>query len=59
MCVHFKALQNALIDQPKAPNRQGDGIEVGLEAGLADKIIGLVATTMMACGARSKRRRLS
>ena len=38
MCVNFK-LQNALIDQPKAPNRQGDGIGGGLGAGLADKII--------------------
>lgn len=41
--VHFKALQSALIDQPKAPNRHGGGMNVGLEVGLADKIMELIA----------------
>ena len=41
--MHFKALQSALIDQPKAPNRHGGSMDVGLEVGLADKIIELIA----------------
>lgn len=41
--VHFKALQSALIDQPKVPNRHGGSMNVGLEVGLADKIIELAA----------------
>lgn len=41
--MHFKALQSALIDPPKAPNRHGDGMDVGLEVGLTDKILELAA----------------
>ena len=37
--VYFPALKSALIDQPKAPNRQ----DVGLEVGLAEKIIELIS----------------
>lgn len=37
--VHFKALQSALIDQLKTPNRQGDGKDVGF----ADKILKLIS----------------
>ena len=40
--VYFPALKSALIDQPKAPNRQGVGKDVGLEVGLAEKIIDLI-----------------
>lgn len=42
--VHFKALQSALINQPKAPNRYGGGMDVGLKVGLANEIIELVAS---------------
>ena len=34
----FPALKSALIDQPKTPNRQGVGKDVGLEVGLAEKL---------------------
>ena len=37
--VYFPALKSALIDQPKAPNRQ----DVGKDVGLADKIIELIS----------------
>ena len=40
--VYFPALRSALIDQPKTPNRQGVGKDVGLEVGLAEKIIDLI-----------------
>ena len=40
--VYFPALKSALIDQPKTPNRQGVGKDVGLEVGLAEKIIYLI-----------------
>ena len=40
--VYFPALKSALIDQPKTPNRQGIGKDVGLEVGLAEKIIDLI-----------------
>ena len=40
--VYFSALKSALIDQPKTPNRQGVGKDVGLEVGLAEKIIDLI-----------------
>lgn len=43
--MHFKALQSALIDQPKALNRHGGSMDVGLKVGLADKIIELAAVT--------------
>ena len=36
--VYFPALKSALIDQPKTPNRQG----VGKDVGLAEKIIDLI-----------------
>lgn len=36
--VYFKALQSALIDQPKTPNRHDVGKDVGLE----DKILELI-----------------
>ena len=41
--VHFKALKRALIDESKAPNRHDGGLGVGLEVGLADKIMELAA----------------
>ena len=40
--VHFKALESAIIDEPKTPNRQDVGKDVGLEVGLAEKIIDLI-----------------
>ena len=40
--VYFPALKSALIDQPKTPNRQDVGKDVGLEVGLAEKIIDLI-----------------
>ena len=40
--VYFPALKSALIDQPKTPNRQDVGKDVGLEFGLAEKIIDLI-----------------
>ena len=40
--VHFKALESALIDSPKAPNRQNVGKDVGLDGGLGDKILILI-----------------
>ena len=40
--VYFPALKSALIDQPKTPNRHGVGKDVGLEVGLAEKIIDLI-----------------
>ena len=40
--VYFPALKSALIDQPNTPNRQDVGKNVGLEVGLADKIIDLI-----------------
>ena len=36
--VHFKALQSTLVSHPKAPNRH----DVGLDVGLADKILELI-----------------
>ena len=41
--VYFPALKSALIDQPKTPNRQDVGKNVGLEVGLAEKIIELIS----------------
>ena len=41
--VYFPALKSALIDQPKTPNRQNVGKDVGIDVGLADKIIELIA----------------
>ena len=38
----FPALKSALIDQPKTPNRQGVGKDVGLEVGLAEMIMDLI-----------------
>lgn len=40
--VYFPALKSALIDQPKPPNRHDVGKDVGLEVGLAEKIIDLI-----------------
>ena len=40
--VYFPALKSALIDQPKTPNRHDVGKDVGLEVGLAEKIIDLI-----------------
>ena len=40
--VYFPALKSALIDQPKTPNRQDVGKDVGIDVGLADKIIELI-----------------
>ena len=42
--LKFTALESALIDRPKAPNRHDGGIDVGLEVGLADKILRLMET---------------
>lgn len=36
--IHFRALESALIDQPKTQNRQGGGID----GGLAEKIVALI-----------------
>ena len=41
--VFFPALKSALIDQPKTPNRQDVGKDVGIDVGLADKIIELIS----------------
>ena len=48
--MHFPALKGALIDEPKVPkshsaivpNRHDVGKDVGLEVGLAEKIIDLI-----------------
>lgn len=40
--IQFQALKSALIDQPKAPNRQNVGKDVGIDVGLADKILELI-----------------
>lgn len=40
--VYFPALKSALIDQPNTPNRQDVGKDVGIDVGLADKIIELI-----------------
>ena len=40
--VHFKALESALIDEPKTPNRHGGGLSGGIDGGLAEKIIELI-----------------
>ena len=40
--VHFKALESALIDEPKTPNRHGGGLIGGIDGGLAEKIIELI-----------------
>ena len=40
--IYFPALKSALIDQPKTPNRHDVGKDVGLEVGLAEKIIDLI-----------------
>ena len=40
--VYFSALKSALIDQPKTPNRQDVGKDVGLEVGLAEKSMDLI-----------------
>lgn len=42
--IHFKALESALIDQPKVPNRQSGGLSGGIDGGLAEKIIDLIRT---------------
>ncbi len=41
--VYFPALKSALIDHPQIPNRQDVGKDVGLEVGLAEKIIELIS----------------
>lgn len=41
--VYFPALKSALIDYPQIPNRQDVGKDVGLEIGLAEKIIELIS----------------
>lgn len=41
--IHFKALKSALIDESKTPNRQGVGKDVGLDVGLAEKILELIS----------------
>ncbi len=41
--VYFPALKSALIDWSKTPNRQDVGKNVGLEVGLAEKIIELIS----------------
>ena len=41
--VYFPALKSALIDQPKTPNRQDVGKDVGIDVGLGDKIIELIS----------------
>lgn len=38
MRIRFKALESALIDESKTPNRQGGGID----GGLAEKIVALI-----------------
>ena len=40
--VHFKALESALIEESKTPNRQDVGKDVGLEVGLAENILDLI-----------------
>ena len=40
--VHFKALESALIDEPKTPNRHGGGLSGGIDGGLAERIIELI-----------------
>ena len=40
--VYFPGLKSALIDQPKAPNRQIGGLSGGIDGGLAAKIIELI-----------------
>ena len=40
--VYFKALESALIDESKTPNRHNVGKDVGLDVGLADKILELI-----------------
>ena len=37
--VYFPALESALIGQPKTPNRQDVGKDVGLDGGLAERIL--------------------
>ncbi len=41
--VYFPALKSALIGQPETPNRQNVGKDVGLDVGLAEKIIELIS----------------
>ncbi len=41
--VYFQALKSALIDQPKAPNRQIGGLSGGIDGGLAEKIMELIS----------------
>jgi ATP-dependent DNA helicase RecG len=40
--VYLPALRSALINQPETSNRQDVGKDVGLEVGLAEKIIDLI-----------------
>lgn len=42
--IQFKALERALIDQPKGSNRQGGGLNGGIDGGLADRIISLIGS---------------
>lgn len=42
--IRLKALESALIDESKPPNRQGGGLSGGTDGGLADKIIELIWT---------------
>ena len=35
-------LQNELVDHPKSPNRHNVGLDVGLDVGIANKILELV-----------------
>ena len=41
--VYFPALKSALIEEPKTPNRQDVGKDVGLEVSLAEMIIALIS----------------
>lgn len=40
--IRFKALESALIDEPKPPNCQDGGLSGGKGGGLAEKIIALI-----------------
>ena len=40
--VHFKALQGALIAHPKSQNRHDGGLDVGLDVGIAGRILELL-----------------
>ncbi len=42
--IQFKALERALIDQPKGSNRQSGGLNGGIDGGLAERIIALIGS---------------